>query len=75
VGLWAEDAGVLLAGDVVYDSGELLDEMKGSSVPDYCATLRRLRELPVQTVYAGHGRPFGRDLLGRRIEEYLGKRA
>ncbi|HZL05597.1 MAG TPA: MBL fold metallo-hydrolase, partial [Coriobacteriia bacterium] len=29
--------------------------------PDYEASLRRLRELPIVTVYPGHGEPFAFD--------------
>ncbi len=71
IGLWDERAGVLFAGDVVYDVGALLDGLEGSSIADYCATMRRLRDLPVQTILAGHGEPFGRDFLLRRAADYL----
>ena len=40
-------AGVLFSGDAVYD-GPLLDELDGSDIDDYCATMRRLRDLPVR---------------------------
>lgn len=74
VALWEEGSATLFAGDVVYDEGPLLDEITGSSVPDYCATMRRLLGLPVRTVFAGHGAPFGRDLLRRRVTDYLRRR-
>jgi glyoxylase-like metal-dependent hydrolase (beta-lactamase superfamily II) len=71
IGLWDERGGVLFSGDVVYDEGMLLDELTGSSIPDYLATMERLRELPVERVYAGHGRPFGRRLLHERVDGYI----
>jgi len=74
VGLWDERAGVLFSGDVVYDEGMLLDELTGSSILDYLATMERLRGLPVEQVYAGHGRPFGRRLLHERIDAYVDRR-
>jgi glyoxylase-like metal-dependent hydrolase (beta-lactamase superfamily II) len=74
IGLWNEADGVLVSGDVVYDSGDLLDELTGSSISEYRATMRRLRQLPVRAVLAGHGSVFGRDVLHRRIAAYLGAR-
>jgi glyoxylase-like metal-dependent hydrolase (beta-lactamase superfamily II) len=71
IGLWAEADGLLVCGDVVYDTGVLLDELTGSSIPDYLDSMRRLRDLPVRTVLAGHGAPFGRDLLRERAGGYL----
>ena len=46
IGLWEAATGVLFSGDAVYD-GPLLDELDGSDIDDYVATMRRLRELPV----------------------------
>jgi len=74
IALWDEKEGALFSGDVVYDEGALLDELEGSSIPDYVTSLTRLRELPVRVVYAGHGRPFGPDLLRRRIDDYIERR-
>ncbi len=64
-------AGALFTGDVIYDSGTLLDELKGSYVPDYLASMERLLRLPVEVVYSGHGEPFGRALLHERARAYL----
>ena len=60
IGLWEEATGVLFSGDAVYD-GPLLDELDDSDVEAYVATMRRLRELPVTVVHAGHEPSFGRD--------------
>ena len=47
IGLWEAASGVLFSGDAVYD-GPLLDELDDSDIDDYCATMRRLRDLPVR---------------------------
>ena len=75
IGLWEESTGILFAGDVVYDPGPLFDALAGASIPDYCATMRRLLELPVQIVHSGHGDSLDRDDLHRVAHEYLKKRA
>jgi glyoxylase-like metal-dependent hydrolase (beta-lactamase superfamily II) len=70
VGLFEESTGLLFSGDVVYD-GALLDDLPGSSVVDYVATMRRLRDLPVTTVHAGHDASFGRRRLGELADAYV----
>jgi glyoxylase-like metal-dependent hydrolase (beta-lactamase superfamily II) len=74
VGLWEEASGVLFAGDVVYD-GALLDDLPGANVRDYVHTMRRLRELPVDTVHAGHDASFGRARLIEIADAYITHRA
>ncbi len=75
VALWERASGLLFTGDVIYD-GELYDFLHHSSVPDYLATMDRLRALPVGTVHAGHYPSFGRDRLHRLIDDYVaGKRS
>lgn len=74
IALWEAASGTLFAGDVIYDEGALLDGLAGSSISEYCVTMRRLLEVPARTVYAGHGAPFGRELLRRRAVEYLRRR-
>lgn len=74
IGLWEAATGVLFSGDAVYD-GPLLDELPGSNVPDYVATMKRLRELPVTVVHAGHDPSFGRSRLVDLCDAYLAKRA
>jgi glyoxylase-like metal-dependent hydrolase (beta-lactamase superfamily II) len=43
------------------------------SLPDYAATLGRLRDLPVRAVHGGHGPSFGRERLAAICEAYLGR--
>jgi glyoxylase-like metal-dependent hydrolase (beta-lactamase superfamily II) len=74
IGLWEPSTGVLFAGDAVYD-GPLLDELEGSDVEAYVATLRRLRDLPVRVVHAGHEASFGRDRLVELCDAYLARHA
>ena len=74
IGLWEATTGVLFAGDAVYD-GPLLDELADSDIEAYVATMRRLRELPVRVVHAGHEASFGRARLVELCDGYLARRA
>ncbi len=74
IGLWEKETGILFSGDAVYD-GPLLDELEDSSIPDYIQTMKRLRELPVRVVHAGHDPSFGRERLIELVDKYLGCRA
>ncbi len=74
IGLWDEQRRILFSGDTIYD-GPLLDALPGSSIPDYIATMKRLRDWPVEAVHAGHGSSFGRARLVELIDQYLSHRA
>tara|TARA_R110000868_G_scaffold21816_4_gene90402 strand:- start:1282 stop:2055 length:774 start_codon:yes stop_codon:yes gene_type:complete len=74
IGLWEVASGTLFSGDAIYD-GPLLDEFDGAHIPTYIRTMRRLRELPVNVVHAGHDPSFGRARLVELVDAYLGKRA
>ncbi len=74
VGLFEEASGVLFSGDVLYD-GTLLDDLPGANVPDYVRTMRRLRELAVVTVHAGHEDSIGRVRLIEIADDYVTRRA
>lgn len=74
IGLWDAASGVLFSGDAVYD-GPLLDEGIGCDIDQYVATMRRLRELPVDVVHGGHEPSFGRARLVEICDAYLGCRA
>ncbi|SAL56574.1 hydroxyacylglutathione hydrolase [Caballeronia terrestris] len=73
IGLWEAASGTLFSGDAIYD-GPLLDEIKGADIPTYVRTMKRLRELPVRVVHAGHDTSFGRERLVTLIDAYLAKR-
>ena len=69
MGLWEASTGTLFSGDALYD-GPLLDELDHSDIPAYVRTMKRLRELPVSVVHAGHDPSFGR---ARLIEQSLAR--
>lgn len=73
IGLWEASSGTLFSGDAIYD-GPLLDELPGSNIPAYVATMRRLREMPVNVVHGGHDPSFGRDRLRQLCDAYLERR-
>jgi len=64
----------LFSGDAIYD-GPLLDELADSNIVDYCATMQRLLELPVEVVHGGHDPSFDRRTLRRIATDYLRRRA
>ena len=70
IGLWESKSGILFSGDALYD-GPLLYELPGSSRDAYVPTLKRLLELPVSIVHAGHDPSFGRVRLRQIAREYL----
>ena len=70
VGLWEADSGTLFSGDAIYD-GPLLDQLPESDIPDYLATMERLRGLPVSVVHAGHDPSFGRERLIEITTRYI----
>ena len=74
IGMWEAETGTLFSGDAIYD-GPLLDELPGSDIPTYVRTLKRLRDLPVRVVHAGHDPSFGRERLRALCDSYLARRA
>lgn len=74
IGLWEDATGTLFSGDALYD-GPLLDELDHSDIPAYVRTMKRLRDLPVTVVHAGHDPSFGRARLVELCDAYLAHRA
>jgi len=72
--LWEGRSGTLVSGDVLVDGEPLLDELPRSSPADFAVSLRRLADLPVRMVCAGHGPVFGRDRARAIIADYLSQR-
>lgn len=72
--LWEARSGTLVSGDVLVDGEPLLDELPRSSPADFASSLRRLADLPVRTVFAGHGPVFGHDRAHAIIADYLTSR-
>ena len=54
IALLDERSGDFFSADAIYDEG-LVDDIPGSDVTTYLRTMKRLVELDVTTVYAGHG--------------------
>ena len=70
IGLLDEANGLFLSGDAIYDD-TLLDDLPGSSVPDYLATMTRLVDLDCHLVLGGHGAPFGKARLKQLALAYI----
>jgi len=72
--LWEASTRVLFSGDTVYD-GPLIDDAYHSDVDAYLESMKRILDLPVETVHGGHFPSFD----GRRyqvlIREYLDSKA
>jgi len=75
IGLWDASSGTLFAGDAVYAEEPLLDQTPTSNISDYVETMRRLRDLPVRIVHAGHDRSMDRETLVRRCSAYIERRS
>jgi glyoxylase-like metal-dependent hydrolase (beta-lactamase superfamily II) len=73
IGLWEAASGTLFSGDAIYD-GPLLDMLPGSDIAAYIRTMKRLRDLPVSVVHAGHDPSFDRDRLRELADAYLSRR-
>lgn len=70
IALYEQATRTLFSGDVIYD-GMLIDTAWHSDAEAYAHSLRRLKELPVEQVHAGHEASFGRDRLHALIDSYL----
>ena len=68
--LWEESTGTLYTGDVIYD-GPLVYEGPGMDLKVYAQSLRRLKQLPVRVVHAGHDPSFDRERLIQIVDSYL----
>lgn len=70
IGLFEEETGTLFSGDAIYD-GPLLYELADSDLVSYAATMRRLMELPLRTIHAGHDASFGKQKLASIAKRHL----
>jgi glyoxylase-like metal-dependent hydrolase (beta-lactamase superfamily II) len=73
IALLDEERRRLFTGDVVYDD-ELLDEMHGTDIASYVASMRRLLELDVDAAHPGHGPSFDGARLRELAREYVARR-
>lgn len=71
IGLYEPEQRVLFTGDVIYDDDEMIDFLTESSVADYRHSMRRLLDLDVEIVHAGHGDSFGPERLTELADRYL----
>lgn len=74
IGLYDSTNRMLFSGDAVYD-GPLLDELPGSDINAYVATMERLRRLDVEVVHGGHGPSMGDRRFREVIDGYLTRRS
>ena len=70
IALYERATRTLFSGDVIYD-GMLIDNAWHSDPEAYEASLRRLKELPVERVHAGHEASFGGERLVELIDSFL----
>jgi glyoxylase-like metal-dependent hydrolase (beta-lactamase superfamily II) len=73
IALWERSSGSLFSGDAIYD-GIIVDNLPGSDVGVYCATMKRLAELPVTEVFGGHNAPMTRIKMLDVVDRYLTSR-
>ena len=74
-GLWERSSGSLFSGDAIYDDGVIVDNLPGSDVEMYRATMKRIAELPVAQVFGGHNAPMTRTQTLDVVDRYLASRA
>ena len=70
IGLLERATSTLFSGDTLYD-GPLIDTLHHSCIPDYIRSLKRLLDLPVQIVHAGHDPSFGKTRLTQLVRHQL----
>jgi glyoxylase-like metal-dependent hydrolase (beta-lactamase superfamily II) len=70
--VWEPAIGALFTGDLVYD-GPLVYEGPGMDLDIYAQSLRKLKELPVRVVHAGHDPSFDFARMVEIIDKYLGR--
>ena len=73
MGLLDQTDGLFFTGDAIYDD-RLVDDLPGSDIAAYVATMERLRHLDVSLACGGHGPTFNRARLRQIAENYLRQR-
>lgn len=72
--LWEEEKGILFSGDAIihklYSNMYPID-FACDEVEEYFQSIRRLKTLPVNTVFAGHKDPMNRDELTEACEDVI----
>jgi glyoxylase-like metal-dependent hydrolase (beta-lactamase superfamily II) len=70
IALWESRTGTLFSGDTIYD-GPLIDGLPNNRRADYGDSLRRLLDMPVRVVHAGHDPSFDRNRLIALANDYF----
>jgi len=70
IALLDERNGDFFSADAIYDEG-LVDDIPGADVETYVATMKRLAELDVGTVYAGHGETMDKRQMQQVARTYI----
>jgi len=70
IALYEAKTKTLFSGDAIYD-GDLFDTVYHSDKAIYRESLRRLRELDIETVHGGHDESFGHQRMLEIIDDYL----
>jgi len=69
--IWEAATGSLFTCDTLYDDPVLERDFAADDPVTFAESLKRLRELPVETVFAGHYQSFGRDRMLELIERIV----
>ena len=70
IALLDEHNGDFFSADAIYDEG-LVDDIPGADVETYLKTMRRLAELDVGSVHAGHGETMDKRQMHRVARDYI----
>lgn len=70
IALLDEANGDFFSADAIYDEG-LVDDIPGADVETYLETMRRLAQLDVGQVYAGHGEVMNKVQMQRVARDYI----
>ena len=70
IALFEKASGILFSGDILYD-GPLIEDTYHSDMADYIASMKRLLEIPVRIVHAGHFPSFSGERYASLILEWL----
>ena len=73
IALLDERNGDFFSADAIYDEG-LVDDIPGADIETYLRTMRRLAELDVGAVYAGHGEIMDCRQMQQVARDYIASR-
>lgn len=70
IALWEAATSTLFSGDIVYD-GPLIEDTYHANAADYYASMKRLLDIPVNTIHGGHFKSYGRNRHRQIIRDWL----